>query len=299
MIITELYNGQGLGNQLWCYTVTRAIAENNGFDFGIKFPEKFKGNDFLNLDFGKQVIGGSGPEGGAPRTLPTGIKHYYSEKMANHPVYNYDIRTYDKTLANISDNTKIDGIMQDEKYILHCQYEIKEWLKVKPEYESDDFTRDNLCIINFRGGEYVGIDELYLNQKYWIDAINNMKDIIQDMEFMIITDDVMAANSMLPNIDAKHFSIHKDYVTIKNAKYLILSNSSFSFFPAYTSDTVEYIIAPKYWARHNISDGYWATGQNIYTGWNYQDRNGKLFTSGDCRADFDKYREQSKIYKLY
>ena len=57
MIITELYNGQGLGNQLWCYAVTRVIAQKNGYDFGIMSRNKFKGSDFLELDFGKEVVG--------------------------------------------------------------------------------------------------------------------------------------------------------------------------------------------------------------------------------------------------
>ena len=66
MIVTELYNGQGLGNQLWSYVVTRTLALDRGFDFGVMHPEKFKGSAFLDMDFGKQVIGGAGPEGGPP-----------------------------------------------------------------------------------------------------------------------------------------------------------------------------------------------------------------------------------------
>jgi hypothetical protein len=125
-----------------------------------------------------------------------------------------------------------------------------------------------------------------------------MRKINPQMQFMIITDDIQAAQRVLPDIPAYHFDIAKDYVSIKNARYLILSNSSFAFFPAFTSDTVKYIIAPKYWARHNVSDGYWATGQNIYTGWNYQDINGKLFTSNECNSEFEVFKEQSGIYKF-
>ena len=69
MICTELYNGQGLGNQLWLYAVTRTKALDLGVDFGIMNPEKFKGLHFLDLDFGRQVFGGSGPEGGPPLLL--------------------------------------------------------------------------------------------------------------------------------------------------------------------------------------------------------------------------------------
>ena len=50
MIVTEIYNGQGLGNQLWCYIVTRVIALDNGYDFGIKSPEKFSTADINSFE---------------------------------------------------------------------------------------------------------------------------------------------------------------------------------------------------------------------------------------------------------
>ena len=130
MVVTEIYKGQGLGNQLWCYVTTRVIAKDKGFDFGIQSPDKFKCNDFLELDFGKPISGGMGPEGGPPKTLPKGIEYYYNERRINHPVNGVDIRAHDDNLVNIPDNTKIDGIMQDEQYILHRKNELREWLKI-------------------------------------------------------------------------------------------------------------------------------------------------------------------------
>ena len=68
------------------------------------------------------------------------------------------------------------------------------------------------------------------------------------------------------------------------------------YFPAFTSDTVQYILAPKYWARHNVSDGYWASEQNIYKGWHYMDRNGRVFTDEECREELAAYKKRSKKY---
>ena len=70
MLVTELYKGQGLGNQLACYIATRVIALDKNYDFGIMHPENFKGLDFFNLDFGQKVTGGQGPYGGPPTKLP-------------------------------------------------------------------------------------------------------------------------------------------------------------------------------------------------------------------------------------
>ena len=81
---------------------------------------------------------------------------------------------------------------------------------------------------------------------------------------------------------------------VKNAHYLILSNSSFAWFPAWLSTTLKYAIAPKYWARHNVSDGYWCLGYNLTTGWMYQDRNGKLQDYDSCKKEHDQFVAKNK-----
>lgn len=295
MIITELYNGQGLGNQLWSYVITRTIALDKGLEFGIMRPDKFKGSDFLNLNFGKEVIGGSGPEGGPPSTLPQGIENYYIEKDIWYNEYSCDIRDFDSGLLSISDNTKIEGYFQSEKFILHRKNEIKDWLRVMDHVDCYDFSKDNICVLNIRGGEYRGNHELILPKKYWLDGINNMLKIKNDLKFIIITDDTKYTRKLLPQYDSYHFSIGKDYSIVKNAKYLILANSSFSFFPAWTSDKAKYIIAPKYWARHNISDGFWACSFNLYQGWMWQDKNGKIFTFDECEEEYNIYKIKNQI----
>lgn len=295
MIVTELYNGQGLGNQLWSYAVTRAIALDRGLDFGIMSHEKFKGKEFMDLDFGKKVKGGSGPEGGPPKTLPHGILNYYVEKDTWYDKYKCDIRDYDSDLLNIADNTKIEGCFQSENFISHRKNEIREWLRVGESHDCYDFCRDDICILNIRGGEYKGNPDLILTRKYWTDAISNMLRLNSNLEFIIITDDVKYAQKILPKYRSFHFNIGKDYSIIKNSKYLILSNSSFAFFPAWTSETVKYVIAPKYWARHNISDGFWACTFNLYRDWMWQDRKGGLFSFDECEEEYSIYKIDNKI----
>ena len=296
LIITEMYNGQGLGNQIFCYVTTRVIAKDLGYDFGVMSQEKFKGKDFFSLDFGKQVLGGKGPEGGPPRKLPKNINYYYCEQAIIHPENGKDIRLYDKNLVNVPPNTKIDGIMQDEKYFEHRKEEIKEWLKVKEEYECFDYANDDTCIINFRGGEYARHGDVYLNKKYWEDAVNNMLQINKDFKFVVITDDTYEAKKFFPNYNVYHFNIAKDYVIVKNAHYLILSNSSFAWFPAWLSSNLKYCIAPLYWAGHNVSDGYWICGYSITKGWMYQDRDGKLSDYTACVKEFEEYQKLHPEY---
>ena len=292
MIVTEIYNGQGLGNQLFCYITTRSIALEIGYEFGIMNTHKFKCLDFLDLDFGKEVIGGSGPEGGPPTQLPDGILNYYNEKQLNDSRFNCNITEIDEYLLSITDNTKIDGILQSEDYFIKRKNEIKKWLKVKSEKDCYDFSDENICIINLRGGEYRSVSDLYLTENYWSKAIDNMLKINPIFKFVVITDDVNAGKQMFPNYEVYHFNVGKDYSIIKNAHYLILSNSSFSFFPTWTSETVKYVIAPKYWARHNISDGFWSCGYNIYRDWNWMDRDGKIYSYDECISEKNKYKNK-------
>lgn len=296
MIVTQIYKGQGLGNQLWCYATTRVIAADRGVDFGIMTPENIKCNDFMNLDFGSPVIGGTGPEGGPPETLPRGITNYYKERLVRHPISNADISLHDPDLVNIPDNTKIDGTMQDEQYILHRKKEIQEWLKVKEEFECYDYSSDDICVINFRGGEYQYIKDVFLPKKYWNDAIREMRKINPNFSFVVITDDVATAKKFFPNFEVYHFSIAKDFVIIKNAHYLIIANTSFAWFPAWLNENLKLCIAPKYWWAHNNSDGYWACNFNLTNNWKYLDRQGGLHDYGTCLKERDAYVEGHQEY---
>jgi hypothetical protein len=296
MLATEILKGQGIGNQLFCYVTTRSIAHDRGIQFGIKDTgwsgdKRYNQNGFywFDIDWGLEV--------------PEGLQLYkekdvrlFMQTCWHDATHGCDIRKFDENLVNVPDNTLLFGNMQHEKYFSHNKELVKEWLKVKSEYDTYDYTDDNVCVLNFRGGEYVGDSSLYLNRKYWIDAMNNMTKINPKMEFAIITDDVRAAKAMLPEIPAYHFTVDKDYAIIKNAKHVILSNSTFPFFAVFTSETIENIIAPKYWARHNISDGYWSTPQNIYTEWTYQDREGNLFSGEDCLKEYNEYAEKNNLY---
>jgi len=286
MIITEIYNGQGLGNQLFCYIMARVIALDKDYDFGIMSPEKFKGKSFMQLDFGKNVLRGESKYEGAPPTqLPEGIYNYFWEKKLLHP-NGADIRSYDQSVWQVKDNTKIDGLFQGENYFKHRKNEIRKWLGV----ETIAPTK-NCCIINFRGGEYIGSKNLFLEQGYWDNAIKNMQKINPKMTFRVVTDDPKMAKIFFPTLEISH-NIKDDYISIQYAEYLILSNSSFAFFPAWLNQNVKYTIAPKYWARHNVSDGYWSCSYNIAEGWTYQDTEGRLFDSALCEKELNSYMKK-------
>lgn len=299
VIGTELLDGQGLGNQLFCYVTTRCIAQKLGADFSILNREILannihsqKGMYFMDLDCGQEL-------------QKSDFSNIYHEKEDRIFMGNsrHDrkkgcyVSGTDQGMLDLDGNTLLYGNMQAQDYFREYKDEIKKWLAVYPEYDHREYSKENLCIINIRGGEYAGEGCLFLRRKYWMDAMKHMRQERSDMEFVVITDDLVAANRILPEVKAYHFDLAGDYTIIKNARYLILSNSTFAFFPAYTSETAKKIIAPKYWARHNVSDGYWSSEQNIYDEFEYMDRKGKLWTAEECRKELVQYKKKSAKYR--
>ena len=300
MIGTEFINGQGLGNQLFCYVTARAVALENGYEFGTAGQERFavnihndRGMYFMDVDLGHAISEEDKKRFNVYHDIETRLFIGNSKHDLTYGCY---VAGADPGIHHVEDNTLIYGNMQDESYFIKYLPQVRQWLKVKPEYDSYEYSRENLCIINMRGGEYRGSPELLINPRYWINGMKQMRKIRSDMEFMIITDDVKTAQKLLPGIEAHHFDIGKDYVTLKNAHYLLLSNSSFACLPAHTSETLKYVIAPKYWARHNVSDGYWASEQNIYSLFHYMDRKGRVYTAEECRKELAEYKRTSKRY---
>lgn len=294
MIGMEFLKGQGFGNQLFCYVSTRCIALDNHCAFGTANQAQFantlhnsEGSYFMDVDLGEAI------------SNPEEYRRYDEEEKrillntSDHDRINgcYVAGADPKLLSEVEDNTLIYGNLQDERYFLHHKEEIKSWLHIRKEFDDYRFCDDNLCLMNIRGGEYSTSRILYLRKKYWTDAMQCMRNINPNMHFLIITDDERAARIMFPEIESHHLGMGEDYIAIKNAKYVIASNSSFAFFPIFTSDTLEYVIGPKYWARHNVSNGYWASEQNIYSGWQYLDRNGDLFSADECRKELEVYKK--------
>jgi len=303
MIVTELYNGQGLGNQLWCYFVTRSIAENLGFDFGIDSKFRFKGGGFIDLDFGKEVKGGYSPEGGPPNKLPEGVEFYYREIVSLHPSSKINISRKDHNMCLIHDNTKIDGCMQSLEYL--DLEKVKSWISIDPQKNIQDYSDNNICVIHIRGGDFKG-SSAFLDNDYFRKAEKIMISRNPNMKFVVVTDDILYARSIFPNYpivggsstsepDDKKASHHiggpvwMDWTILYNAKNIIISSSSFSFWPAILNLNSPFVIAPMFWGDYKNSDGYWSCWEMIVDQWFYLDRFGNLKSSSDCLFKRDEY----------
>lgn len=252
MIAGIFHSGSGIGNQLFRYITTRVLALDKGFKWGMCNPQDFKGDSFLQIDKGKYV------------TQETYKNSFYEKKIVEDGL---DIRGYDPEINFVEDNTIIDGEFQDERYWGHRLLEIRGWLKTE-----EKFMHPDLCVINFRGGEYTAIRELFLPKSYWDKAIEIIKQKNPFMRFEVHTDDPDIAKGFFPDLpvvwngmitaDKRYKTMGDNWRALRYAKYAILSNSSFGILPSLLNEDSKFIIAPRYWARHNTK--VWALPQNFY-----------------------------------
>lgn len=178
----------------------------------------------------------------------------------NYPLWEEKSDEYNDEIHTVKDGTIIDGEFQDPHYFMHHLDEIREWLKT-----TEIRMWDNVCVINFRGGEYVGTS-LFLPKEYWDKAIENMRSINHEMKFEVHTDDEYTARKFFPDFVIKT-GIDINWRSIRYAHYLILSNSSFAILPALLNQHAKKIIAPHYWGGYNA--GEWRMKQNRYGSFNY------------------------------
>ena len=253
MITTEIYDGQGPGDQLWVYLVTRYVAYKNGYDFGIEHPERWKLKN-LNIDFGKEV---------------SGITKYFKERRIDHPDYHdCNISDVDWDAFSVEDGTKLEGLFHYSILLEENSEIFKEWLDFNSVI-GRNLVVPGKVIANIRGGEYREVPDLILPKKYWDMCL----DRLGNPPVEIVTDDPAYALSLIPNGKLFCGSMIDHFENLFTAEKLILSNSAFGFFPAALGKVSE-VLAPKYWSRWNISDGFWSLEMDKCSKFIYIDREG-------------------------
>lgn len=294
MIVNELHDGQGLGNQLWNYALLRIITKKRGNNFFIMGKSRFKGKTFMDIDFGEE------PTDGSLNTL--GL---YKERVEYLSGTDIDISRTDPQLLEIPLHTKFEGNCQSAKYLEGHRSDILDWIKIKSEYKKYT-TDENTCVIHLRCGDFKKIKDVFLPVEYYRNAMNYIRSLNPNIRFCCVTDEKDEAMRILSDVeiigsaviggeDENKAAHHRggpigiDFAFLMNAKYAIIPNSSFSWWATYLNTRKTVVVAPKYWARHNISNGYWSTSDIITEGFMYIDRNGNAQSAASCSKEKEVY----------
>lgn len=267
--------------------------------YGIFHPNRFKGRSFMRINFGSSTRwrGSSVPS----RKLPPGISHYFHEPW-QFTESGLNVTPYDSARDWIRANMKIDGAFQSERYIRDHKEsladEFQSTLKVS--------LSANSCVINVRGGEYRYVEHARLTSKYFRDAMEFMKSKVTDINFIVVTDDAKYAHWLLPelpiishrkipyirqlNLSPTSTQIGMDFTFVQQAPFLILSNSTFSWWGAWTSKKVKLVVAPKYWQGFNSVEQVWSPRDALTRGegWQWMDREGNVSSYQECAYELNR-----------
>ncbi len=305
MLAASIHEHAGLGNQIWRYVCCRVFAEHHGYEWGVSHPG-WRG-PFLNIDWGKEVT--LNVEEDSDFQLGHGFKHYYKERFDHHKRAPGCIGIPDNKFYSLPDHTYINGTFQRMSYIEEHRDKICSWLTYDDKVT--DYSSDNICVIQLRGGDYTTGHSMLPSQYYRM-AMQHMRENNPSIEFVIVTDDPGTASQYLPGIPIvgsavseekdqyqKNISWYKypggpvgiDYSILNTAKYAIISASTFAFWPIWTNNDLLKVIAPKYWFDWSRSDGWWRMKDGIVNDerWLWMDQQGGLYESNTCI-------EHAKVY---
>jgi len=298
MLAASIHEHAGLGNQIWRYVCCRVFAEHHGYEWGVSHPG-WRG-PFLNIDWGKEV--NLNVEQDSDFSMVEGFKHYYKERFDHHKRAPGCIGYPDNKFYELPDNCYINGTFQRMSYIEEHREKICSWLTYDDKVT--DYSSDNICVIQLRGGDYTTGHSM-LPPQYYQMAMQRMRENNPDIEFVIVTDDPGTASQYIPGVPVvgsavseekdqyqKNISWYKypggpvgiDYSILNTAKYAIISASTFAFWPIWTNNDLVNVIAPKYWFDWNISDGWWRMKDGIVNDqkWLWMDKEGGLYETNTC-----------------
>lgn len=281
MAIIVKYCG-GLGNTMYQYAIQTVMQnrypnqtvkadishynlydEHNGFElekyFGIKF-------DYASEDEVRKVYCGLVPGskwGRLPRFVRDFIAHKLQWKyLAFREKCFPEKATKSITEKNIADvnaeegDWYVRGMWQDTKLFSSYQENIIDAFHVKPQLDAADsevfreLQIGNAVAVHVRGGDFLNGNTWNLcGEDYYDKAIHYFE---RKLPLYIFTDDEEYAKIIFKKFVVKGYISHgidesiKDMYLMSQARYLIISNSTFSFWSAFLNRDAEKIICPKY-----------------------------------------------------
>lgn len=235
MISTQMRERGGrLGNQLFQYAVCKSVALKNGYEYHI--PKDFLGKTQLRLKC----------DLGTENKVVNNIFYQNSENI-HHNIF------------DIGDNTQISGFFQSEYYFKDIEKIIKNDFKLDYDIHSEDllkkYNTEEYCYVHLRGGDYKNIDWV-LPKRYYEEAKNVFLENNKNIKFLIITDDIEYSKTIFPEQEYISNDIFTDFYILSKCKYMIMSNSSFSWWTSYLNENQKLIVGPKRWFNYNRLDRF-------------------------------------------
>lgn len=280
-LTTRLYSGQGLGNQLWVYAAVRSVCEKLQYNFVLEDFDQFKGKAFLDID--------SHVNHGDSNIRPEidGLSTYYEKRYFDKQMKLFTT-SFDENVLKIDRSSRLEGYFQSEQYFFGDLEKLRKYIRLSKSLISKHALDADVCVLNIRGGEYKRFKDLILPKSYWLQAMDHMRNYFGVEKFIVVTDDSPYARYLFPGLEVVSGDVGACYASLYSAKNVVVSNSSFAYFPIKTGLQSPNVIAPQYWARPENGYQRWANPANLYQDWLWQAKDGDLLTYADCLPQIDQ-----------
>ncbi|MBO8206823.1 hypothetical protein HA149_07095 [Prochlorococcus marinus XMU1406] len=274
MILVDLKDGQGLGNQLWLIASGIFIAKQKSRQLVIRNIDQFFAKDLLTDKFFTEV-------------------QMFDPSLLEKEWYVFNPFPFINTKFN-----EFLYFRENEKFL--DLFDMYEYIEIEGNYQSTtlintpkilkdyfDFSNNlrlenlpaDLCLINVRGGDTLGLFKTpCVHLKYFYRCISTLKKDYPNIRFKIISDDYEFSKLILPDFEIIKGGIAEDFMNLQNANFLIISHSSFAFFPAYLSNTKNLVLAPYGWgsSKRITENHFWQGPCNFYEKFNFVNNNGEI-----------------------
>ena len=272
VIETQLYPGQGLGNQMWVIAAARGIAVETNRAHVITGHNFYKGAGIFDIESAPESILEAGAVAPFRETL------YYDHELGYHASW------YDHRVENLPPRVRLEGLFQSERYFFGRLKELGSWLCPTEEVKRQATQYSDVIVLNLRGGEYKRHKNLILPKSYWDFVLGLLKEQTGLQTVLIVTDDQDYAKAFFPNLDVLTGGILECVAALHGAGALGVSNSSFSYFPIKTRSDTPLVIAPAFWSRYQNPHGRWASPANVYQDWSWLQPDGTLLSCKEAYA---------------
>lgn len=288
MVIIKLKDG--LGNQLFQYSIGRRIAYSNNTSLRLDMTcfeyDKLRQYKLRHFNISAELVAPQElaffTEVGL-RDLPTRLinrcKPYYRRYFIREKSFDFDAN-----LLNAPSHVYLDGYWQSEKYFVDIKDLLRREFRVKD--EPDEVNQEmlyriqsvNAVCLHVRRGDYISdpkANQIFgiCSLEYYKQAVVLLKKFVAEPHFFVFSDDPDWTQANLRLGHQTTFVTHnggeKDYEDLRlmtACKHNIIANSSFSWWGAWLGDYSEKIvIAPKKWAndpklntRHRLPESWLA-----------------------------------------
>lgn len=167
----------------------------------------------------------------------------------------------------------LDGYWQNIIYTQSSRNLIKESILDLPSSSKARIIHQNIktsnsVAIHFRGGDFKSIEQYnILTQEYYKKALELILSNTINPTFFLFYDDKQFMKDMLPShlenvvdVSTNDFKSTEDFLLMKSCSRLIISNSSFSWWAAYLTDS-DFVVSPSRYGwelkKSNLVDSEW------------------------------------------